>query len=127
MPMESYVRETIIQYRRKSALGALVSGTFTANGQSADINVENLTSARFWIRVTAVSGSSPTLTVHVEGKHEHLGDYETLVSRSNITSTGAWLIGSQVDNMVFRFIRIRWVLGGTSPSFTFTVTGQAMG
>jgi hypothetical protein len=105
----------------------LVSGTFTANGNTADINVESFTSARFWIRVTAVSGSSPTLAVYVEGKHEHIGDYETLVSRTNITATGGYLIGSQVDNLVFKFIRIRWVLGGTSPSFTFTVTGQAMG
>jgi hypothetical protein len=127
MPMKSFIREAQIHSRRKESLGVLASGTFTANGNTPDINVEHITSARFWIRVTAVSGSSPTLAIHIDGKHESTGDYESIASRTNITSTGGYLIGSQVDNLVFRFIRVRWVLGGTTPSFTFTVTGQAMG
>jgi hypothetical protein len=114
-----------LQYRRKVNLGALVSGTFTASGSSADISVDNFSSARFWIKVTAVSGTTPTLDVYIEGKYEQTGDYEPLVSRTGITATGGYLIG-QVDNLVFRLIRVRWVVGGTSPSFTFTVTGQAM-
>jgi hypothetical protein len=136
MPMKSFVRETKLvdatitqpvdlQYRRKENLGVLVSGTFTSNGNSPDINVDNFSSVRFWVRVTAASGTSPTLAIHIEGKYEQTGEYETLVSRTGITATGSYLIG-QVDNLVFRFIRIRWVVGGTSPSFTFTVTGQAM-
>jgi hypothetical protein len=114
-----------LQFRRKENLGALVSGTFTAGGNSADISVDNFSSARFWIKVTAASGTSPTLDVYVEGKYEQTGDYEPLVSKTGITAVGAFLIG-QVDNLVFRFIRVRWVVGGTTPSFTFTVTGQAL-
>jgi hypothetical protein len=113
------------QYRRKDNLGALYSGTVTASGNSADISVDNYSSARFWIKVTAVSGTSPTLDVYIDGKYEQTGDYEPLASKTGITATGGYLIG-QIDNFVFRYIRIRWVLGGTSPSFTFTVTAQAV-
>jgi hypothetical protein len=102
-----------------------VAGTFTTSGSSADISVDNFSSARFWIKVTAVSGTTPTLDVYIEGKYEQTGDYEPLVSKTGITAVGAFLIG-QVDNLVFRFIRVRWVVGGTTPSFTFTVTGQAL-
>jgi hypothetical protein len=113
------------QYRRKDNLGALYSGTVTSSGNSTDISVDNYSSARFWIKVTAVSGTSPTLDVYIDGKYEQTGDYEPLVSKTGITATGGYLIG-QIDNLVFRYIRIRWVLGGTSPSFTFTVTAQAV-
>jgi hypothetical protein len=130
-PIETKETDTTIskpidlQHRRKGNLGVLVSGTFTTSGASADISVDNFSSVRFWIKVTAVSGDTPTLDVYIEGKYEQTGDYEPLVSKTGIIGVGAFLIG-QVDNLVFRFIRVRWVVGGTAPGFTFTVTGQAM-
>jgi hypothetical protein len=75
--------------------------------------------------VTSVSGTSPTLDVYIEGRYDQTGDYEVLLQRTGVNATGNYFMG-QVDNLVFRNIRIRWVIGGTSPSFNFTVTAMAL-
>jgi hypothetical protein len=113
-----------LQYKRKENLGTLHSGTVTASGSSADINVDNFSAAELELKVTAVSGTTPTLDVYIEGKFEATGDNKTLASQTGITTTGVWFF--TISLLVFRYIRIRWVVSGTSPSFTFTVAGQAI-
>jgi hypothetical protein len=112
------------QYRRKENLGTLYSGTVTASGNSANINVDNFMAAELELKVTAVSGTNPTLDVYVEGLFEATGDWKPLASQPGITATGTWFF--TLNPLIFRYIRIRWVVGGTSPSFTFTVAGQAI-
>ena len=75
--------------------------------------------------MTSVSGTSPTLDVYIEGKYDQTGDYEVLLQRTGVTANGNYFMG-QIDNLVFRNIRVRWVIGGTSPSFNFTVTAMAL-
>ena len=103
----------------------LYSGTVTASGNTADIDVSTLRSMRIMVKVTAVSGTTPTLDIYVEGKYEATGDYVPLLSGRGITATGVYELG-QLDNLCFRYIRVRWSISGTSPSFTFTVTAQAI-
>ena len=103
----------------------LYSGTVTANGNTADIDVSGLRSIRVMAKVTSVSGTSPTLDIYIEGKYEATGDYVTLLSKTGITATGVYELG-QLDNLCFRYIRVKWVLGGTSPSFSITVVAQSM-
>jgi len=112
-----------IQARYKASL-ALYSGTVTSNGNTSDIDFSNYSAVELELKVTSVSGTSPTLDVYIEGKFEATGDYETLASQTGITGTGVWFF--TVNPLVFRYIRIRWVVGGTSPSFTFGVYAQAM-
>ena len=112
------------QYRRKENLGTLYSGTVTASGNSGDISVDNFSAAELELKVTAVSGTNPTLDIYIEGKFEATGDYKTLASQTGITATGTWFF--TLNPLIFRYIRIRWVVGGTSPSFTFTVAGQGI-
>jgi len=112
------------QYRRKENLGTLYSGTVTSSGNSTDISVDYFSAAELELKVTSVSGTSPTMDIYIEGKFEATGDYKTLASQTGITATGTWFF--TINPLIFRYIRIRWVVGGTSPSFTFTVTGQAI-
>jgi|GEM_PF-3835853 len=109
----------------KANLGNLHSATRTSSGNTSDIDVSSYRSIRFLLKVTSVSGTSPTLDVYIEGKYEQTGDYEVLLQRTGVNANGTYFMG-QVDNLVFRNIRIRWVIGGTSPSFTFTVTAMAL-
>ena len=113
-----------IQARYKPAGMTLYSGTVTASGNSPDIDVSTISALEVELKVTAVSGTSPTLDVYIEGKFETTGDYKTLASQTGITSTGTWFF--TINPLVFRYVRVRWVVGGTSPSFTFGVYGQAM-
>jgi hypothetical protein len=112
------------QSRYKPAGMTLYSGTVTSNGNSADIDVSGVSALEVEVKVTGVSGTSPSLSVYVEGKFETTGDYKTLASQTGITSTGTWFL--TINPLVFRYIRVRWTVSGTSPSFTFTVAGQAM-
>lgn len=112
------------QSRYKPSAMTLYSGTVTASGDTADIDVSTISAIELELKVTAASGTSPTLDVYIEGKFEATGDYKTLASQTGITSTGTWFF--TIDPLRFRYVRVRWVVGGTSPSFTFTVAGQAM-
>jgi hypothetical protein len=114
-----------IQARYKPPGMILYGGTVTSSGNTTDIDVSLYSSIRLMVKVTSVGGTNPTLDIYIEGKYEATGDYVTLLSRENITSVGVYELG-QLDNLCFRYIRVRWVVGGTSPSFTFTVVAQAL-
>jgi len=115
---------TDLQSRYKPPGITLFSGTVTASGNTADIDVSTISALEIEIKVTSVSGTSPTLDVYIEGKFETTGDYKTLASLPGVTEPGTRFL--TIDPLRFRYIRVRWVVGGTSPSFTFTVAGQAM-
>jgi hypothetical protein len=108
----------------KSAGMTLYSGTVTHDGNTADIDISTFSALEIELKVTSVSGTSPTLSVYIEGKFEAANDYKVLASQTGITSTGTWFF--TVNPLVFRYIRVRWLVGGTSPSFTFGVYAQAM-
>jgi hypothetical protein len=113
-----------IQARYKPTGMTLYIGTVTAGGNSGDIDVSTFTALELELKVTAVSGTTPALSVYIEGKFETTGDYKMLVYQENITATGIWYF--TVNPCVFRYIRVRWSVSGTSPSFTFRVDAQAM-
>jgi len=112
-----------IQNRYKAPL-TLYSGTVTASGNSVAVDVSPFSVLEIEIKVTSVSGTAPTLDVYIEGLFENTGDYKILASQTGITATGTWFV--TINPCAFRYIRVRWVVGGTSPSFTFRVDVQGM-
>lgn len=68
------------------------------------------------IAVTAVSGTSPTLDVNVQGQTVD-GDWVTLATAAFTTATGATLFVELLPDT----IRLDLAVGGTSPSFTLNV------
>lgn len=102
----------------------IYSGTVTASGNTNDFNVAIFSGLEIMLKVTAVSGTSPTLDFYVEGKFEPTGDYKPLVYQTGITGTGIWYF--TITQLIFRYIRARWVIGGTSPSFSIGVYAQGL-
>ena len=102
----------------------IYSGTVTSSGNTSDINAGIYSGLEIMLKVTAVSGTSPTLGFYIEGKFETTGDYKPLVYQTGITGTGIWYF--TITQLMFRYIRARWVVGGTSPSFTFGVYAQGL-
>jgi hypothetical protein len=100
----------------------LFSGTVTSSGSTGDIDLSNFTVLEVELKVTSVSGTNPVLNVYIEGKFEDTGDYKPLVYQENITSTGTWFF--TITKLAFRYVRVRWVVSGTSPRFTFVVVAQ---
>jgi hypothetical protein len=95
----------------------LFSGTVTSSGNTDLFDTGYFKQAEVCVDVTGVSGTSPSLTVYLEGLDEVSGKYKTIWNAS-FTSVGTqWLT---ITDLIFRYVRLRWTVSGTNPSFTFT-------
>jgi hypothetical protein len=108
-----------IQSHYNENVAILPSAARTASGITSDINVEKFIAAEVCVDVTAVSGTSPTLDVYLEGKDQLSGKYKTIWSQTGINAVGTYW-SPTISTLAFKYIRLRWVIGGTSPSFTFS-------
>lgn len=74
-----------------------------------------------WVNVTALGGTAPTLTVTIEDSPDGQ-QWATLLSFTAITSV---LTSVMRASQLGRYIRARGVLGGTTPSVTYSVVAVA--
>ena len=101
----------------------LASAARTASGNSGSpIDVAAYSGGVLAIDVTAVSGTTPSMTVNfvtcTDSGTSNCGFVHT--ASSAITATGKTLL--KVNNFG-RFVRIEYTITGTSPSFTFSAYG----
>lgn len=83
------------------------------------------------VDITAITGTSPTLTVIVEGLDDASGKYYTLLSSAALTATGTTLLtvypgvtaaaNGAASQALPKTWRIRYTIGGTGPAVTATV------
>ena len=95
------------------------SSAKTTSGNTADIDVGKFLHAEVCLDVTAASGTSQTLTFYLEGKDPVSGKYKTLWDPGTITAVGTFWLA--ITTLAFKYLRARWVIGGGTPSFTFSV------
>jgi len=104
----------------------------TATGKTKLFPVQDLKEIRAaYLKVTAVSGTLPTLDVTIENvllMRDAYGAYsyekaDTLITFTQFTATGDELKTAYDTGKTFwgNFIRLTYTLGGTSPKFTFSV------
>ena len=99
------------------------SEAVTASGQTAALEVGPLTTLAVDVNVSAASGTTPTLDLYVDRLGADGIWYQiwhgTQVTGAGQTSTS---IGPScaTNNVVTSTVRFRWVVGGTTPSFTFS-------
>jgi len=112
----------------------VASATRTASGNSATLTNHNARGVIFTVKVTAVSGTSPTLSIRLLGSIGGVLWVELLVS-GTITATGEYDYccypgaGSAALEEILvtrpfplpRSYLYYWAIGGTSPSFTFEI------
>lgn len=104
------------------ALGA--SAARTTSGNSGDLAVGMYTELAIDANLSAVSGTSPTIQFFVDRKGAD-GSYYPIWQQSSAstaigqvsTSIGAGCSSNQAFGST---IRLRWTIGGTSPSWTFS-------
>ena len=102
----------------------LASAARTASVNSADVTIHNACKLAVFLNATVVSGTSPTLDVVVKAKDIVSGKYFTIGTFTQVTAIGsqALFIGSGADTkFATRTIRAECTIGGTTPSFTFSV------
>lgn len=91
------------------------AGTFT----TGDLSVEGYSAAVFVLDVTAITGTTPTLDVQVQEKDAASGKYVAIVTftQKNATVTDRQVVTA----LVSKTLRVQWIVGGGTPSITFTV------
>lgn len=88
------------------------------------------------INISAITGTSPTLTVTVQGKDPHSGTYYTVLASAALSATGYTELvifpgaTAAANVSVSRPIPITWrvitTIGGTTPAVTASVTAQTV-
>lgn len=96
----------------------LPSAARTATGQSGAFDEGNLDYLNVLVDVTAVSGTSPTMTVNVEWSHD---GSTWFVADPADAFTAITAAGKKVKQFTVKglYARLNYTIGGTTPSFTF--------
>lgn len=122
------VRGSAVVLKASSAETASTTGTsVNTGGDPGGLYLE--------VNVTAASGTTPTMTVVIEGSMDNTNWFtlgtvgangynsgSVATAPSNFTVT-AGPVRAYFDSA--QYVRSRSVIGGTTPSFTYTVTGVA--
>lgn len=106
-------------YVHTETFPAVASAARTATGSSPAVEVGALAALRgLLLDITAASGTSPTITVAVETSSDSATWYTvgSFAQRTGVASERKSFSGLD------RFVRLTWTIGGTTPSFTFSVT-----
>lgn len=114
------------QLSRGSDVTVLASGAVTATGQSAAVDVGGAGTLRTQVVVSAATGTSPSLTVTIQTSHDAgaTDAWRTAgAAYSAITAAGS---SPWQSYAVDRYVRVSYVVSGTTPNITFAVTGEAV-
>jgi hypothetical protein len=105
-----------------AATTLVASAARTVTGTSAAIAVgSGAATLELELEVTAVSGTSPTLVLGVQWSDDGVNFGNVDAAADAFASVNA--TGNVVKNLPVRapYMQITWTLGGTTPSFTFSV------
>lgn len=95
----------------------------TASGAGAEVaGLAVQTTLRVQLNITASAGTGPTLDVVLEDTIDGT-NWNTVGSFAQKTATGREVIN--VTSPFAGTVRARWTVGGTSPSFTFSILAHA--
>jgi len=123
--------------RGNAEVTILASAARNAAGNSSDLTNHNAKGIMIYVDVTAVSGTSPDLDINIQMKDPVSGDYQGIMENLNISAAGNYIIivyPGAVETTAFGAIetqglplprtwRIYYTIGGTTPSFTFSIGG----
>lgn len=115
----------------KASIAALTLAAAAASGQSSNFSSNAGQGASVVIDITAITGTSPTLTVIVEGCDPHSGKYYTILQSAALAAVGTTVlrIGRGLtaaanlvanDQMPQQW-RVSYTIGGTTPAVTAKV------
>lgn len=112
------------QIYEEDEIELLASGTRTASGTSDVYELGDRSTLRLDLDVTAVSGTAPRLHVQVETRKAYASGTWRVVDAFDIATA----VGAQRRAMggCDRFVRVAYALEGTTPSFAFSVSGEAV-
>jgi len=96
---------------------AAKTATFNSEAFSGEVFTEEV----IFLEMDSVTGTSPTLDVIVQIKDDAADDWHDLASFAQKTAAGRDFI--RITNFG-HYLRMKCTIGGTTPSFTMSITGQ---
>jgi hypothetical protein len=97
--------------------------TLTATASTTPIEPGDRGTLRLLLTVSAASGTTPTLDVSIETSFDGQTGWRSMGAFTQATAAGSQRKSfSGAD----RFVRATATIGGTTPSFTFSVNGEAV-
>jgi hypothetical protein len=114
-----------LQDRWQESLLLLPPAIRTTSGVGSIIDVGSFSMMAVIVNVTSVSGVSPVLNVYIEGLAQEIGEWIPLPGLSFLNITSPTTVTNTIFPLAWKFIRVRWEITGTSPSFEFSVSAEA--
>lgn len=121
--------------RDSISLFALAAASASANGADKD-NLDAL-GVEVVVDLTAVSGTTPTLVVTIQGKDPVSGKYYDLLASASLTAAGTTVLtvfpgmtaaaNSAASRPLPRTWRVKTTIGGTTPSYDGTIAACLIG
>lgn len=114
---------TLNQFIAGDELTPVASAARTTSSDSGWLNCEKYSTLRLILDVTARSGTSPTLDVTVftaddsSGTNARAATGSPFAQKTNVAAERKTFTGLDA------YYRVAWTVGGTTPSFTFSVSG----
>ena len=105
-----------------TALTLLASAARTTSGVGAAVDLGSSTTALLDLVVTAVSGTTPSLVVALQTSADSVV-WQTATTVAAVSATGRTAV--RVVGAL-RYLRVSYTISGTDPSFTFSVSGEAV-
>lgn len=97
----------------------VTSAARTATGQSSAVRTKDGNLGLF-LNITAASGTTPTLDIAVQWSADGT-TFGAAQAADTFTQATAISAAAKYFTPKAAFYRIAWTIGGTTPSFTFTV------
>lgn len=119
---------TTAQYQatKGSDVTVLASGAVTVTGNSAAIDVGGFGTLRAQVQVSAVSGTTPSITVTIQTSHDAGATDAWRTAGAAYTALTAVSNSPYQSFVVDRYVRVSYVVSGTTPSLTTTVVAEAV-
>jgi len=113
------VQVQVIQSAQEVTLLASATRTTSGDTSATPVDVKKYKEAVFFLDVTAVSGTAPTLDVKIKTKDPVSGKWFDLAAFTQATDVTSEM--KAVSGLLGSQIAVFYTIGGTTPSFTFSV------
>lgn len=107
--------------------------TASAGTNGADMDNSNCRGVVVFVNISAITGTTPTFTVTIQGKDKVSGQYYTLLASAALNATGLTVLrvypgiavsaNVTANDVVPSQFRVITAIGGTGPAVTATVSG----
>jgi len=103
-------------------VSVLDSAARTATFQGPAVEVGDRGTAALELVASAVTGTTPSLTATIETSKDGVSNWQTVAAFSAVTAAGTT---RKMFSGLDRFVRANCTITGTTPSFTFGISGEA--